>query len=175
MRSRPLSFLSLFVVMAALVSLSACDGPEVAGPDPGQPLYWVTDGHEEPPPDGHEEPPPPPHDGGTEGCTPGFWKARQHLALWPAPYTPGTAFASVFEDAFPGMTLLNVASLGGGGLNALGRHTVAALLNAQSTGVDYGMSAVDVIAAFNAVFPGGDYSALLAQFVALNERGCTVE
>ena len=37
-----------------------------------------------------------------------------------------------FDDAFPGMTLLEVLSQGGGGLNALGRHTVAALLNAAS-------------------------------------------
>ena len=171
MRSKPIALLPAFSVALALVSLSACGTPEIADPDPGGPLFEM--GHEEPP-DTHE-PPPPSHGEGTEGCTPGFWKARRHLTLWPAPFTPATTFVTVFEDAFPGMTLLDVVSLGGGGLNALGRHTVAALLNAQSPGVDYGMTAADVIAAFNGVFPGGDYSTLTNQFVALNERGCTVD
>ena len=47
---------------------------------------------------------------------------------------------------------------GGGGLSALGRQTVAALLNASSTG--YAYSAAHVIAQFNAVYPGGDYETL---------------
>jgi hypothetical protein len=110
--------------------------------------------------------------GGGEGCTPGYWKQDQHFDSWPAPYTPDTQFSDVFEDAFPGMTLLEVASQGGGGLNALGRHTVAALLNAASAGVDYDMTAAEVIAAFNAVFPGGDYAGLKDTFEGFNEQGC---
>jgi len=109
-----------------------------------------------------------------EGCTPGFWRQPQHFGHWPAPYTPGTLFSAVFENAFPGKTLLDVVSLGGGGLKALGRHTVAALLNAASGGVDYPLSAADVIAAFNDVFPGSnqEYNALKDLFVELNEAGC---
>ena len=114
-------------------------------------------------------PPPPP---GLAGCTPGYWKQSQHFDSWPAPYTPNTLFSSVFENAFPGMTLLQVASQGGGGLNALGRHTVAALLSAGS--VNYGMTPAQVIAAFNAAFPSGDIEGLHLQFAALNERGCTL-
>jgi hypothetical protein len=115
-------------------------------------------------------PAPPPT--GLEGCTPGYWKQDQHFDSWPAPYNPNTLFNTVFDNAFPGKTLLQVASQGGGGLNALGRHTVAALLSARSSGVNYGMTAAQVIAAFNAAFPGGDYETLHLRFAALNERGC---
>jgi hypothetical protein len=116
------------------------------------------------------EPPPPP--GGGEGCTPGYWKQPHHFDSWPAPYTPNTLFSDVFENAFPGKTLVQVAAQGGGGLKALGRHTVAALLNAASAGVDYDLTAQEVIDAFNNVFPGGDYEALKDVFEDFNEQGC---
>jgi hypothetical protein len=109
---------------------------------------------------------------GTQGCTPGYWKQDQHFDSWPAPYTPDTLFSAVFEDAFPGMTLLEVLQQGGGGLKALGRHTVAALLNAQSGGVSYPLTTAQVIAGFNAVFPGGDYETLHLRWAAFNEAGC---
>jgi hypothetical protein len=110
--------------------------------------------------------------GGGQGCTPGYWKQPQHADSWPAPYTPNTLFSAVFEDAFPGQTLDDVLSNGGGGLNALGRHAVAALLNAASSGVSYNLSTAQVIDAFNAVFPGGDYESLKNQFEAFNVQGC---
>ena len=115
--------------------------------------------------------PPPP---GGEGCTPGYWKQEQHFDSWTAPYTPNTLFSAVFENAFPGMTLLQVLEQGGGGLKALGRHTVAALLNAQSNGVAYPLTTAQVIAGFNAVFPGGDYETLHLRWAAFNEAGCTL-
>ncbi len=70
---------------------------------------WITAGLRVPAPPG-----------GGEGCTPGYWKQPHHFGSWTSPYTPATLFADVFEDAFPGMTLLDVASQGGGGLIALG-------------------------------------------------------
>lgn len=109
---------------------------------------------------------------GAEGCTPGFWKQSQHFDSWTAPYDPGDLFSEHFEDAFPGMTLLQVLQQGGGDLNALGRQTVAALLNAASPDVDFGSTPGDVIAAFNAVFPGGDYESLKDEFEGANERDC---
>jgi hypothetical protein len=109
---------------------------------------------------------------GGEGCTPGYWKQPQHFGNWTAPYDPNDLFSEHFENAFPGMTLLQVLSQGGGGLKALGRHTVAALLNSASAGVDYEFTTAEVIAEFNAVFPGGDYEALKNQFATENERGC---
>ena len=113
--------------------------------------------------------PPPP---GGEGCTPGYWKQSQHFGNWAAPYSPNMQFSAVFEDAFPGMTLLEVLGQGGGGLKALGRHTVAALLNGASSQVNANMSAQAVIDAFNAVFPGGDYDSLHGQLAGFNEQGC---
>jgi hypothetical protein len=110
-------------------------------------------------------------DGGAEGCTPGYWKQQQHFDSWPAPYTPWTDFSDVFDDAIPGKTLQQVVKQGGGGLAALGRHTVAALLNAASPGVDYGPSPTDVIDMFNAANPS-DYEDLKDVFVGLNESGC---
>ena len=115
-------------------------------------------------------PPPPP--GGGEGCTPGYWKQEHHFDSYPAGISPHDLFSAYFENAFPGMTLVEVASQGGGGLKALGRHTVAAFLNASSTGVSYDMSATEVVDAFNAVFPGGDYDGLKDIFEDFNEQGC---
>ena len=116
--------------------------------------------------------PPPTIDG--QGCTPGYWRQPQHYGNWSGGYTPDTQFSAVFEDAFPGQTLGEVVQIKGGGLNALGRHTVAALLNAASDSVGYGMTPAEVIAAFNAVYPGSDtdYETLKNQFAAMNERGC---
>ncbi len=120
----------------------------------------------------YNRPLPPPPSGG-QGCTPGYWKQPQHFDSWTSPYTPTTPFSAVFEDAFPGRTLLDVLKLGGGGLNALGRHTVAALLNsAGGSGVNYNMSAQGVIDAFNAAYPSGSYDGLKNIFEGWNEQGC---
>lgn len=117
-------------------------------------------------------PPEPP--GGGEGCTPGYWKQEQHFDSWRNPYDPNDSFNTYFENAFGDMTLLEVLKQGGGGLNALGRHTVAAMLNSASGGVDYAYSPAAVIASFDAVYPGtkGDYETLKNQFAGENERGC---
>ncbi len=115
----------------------------------------------------------PPSDG--EGCTPGYWKQSQHFDNWTSPYNNGLLFGSAgFEDAFPGKTLLNVVSTGGGGLKALGRHTVAALLNAASPDVAYPLTVSEVIASFNAGYPGdkNDYENLKDQFEGYNETFC---
>ena len=109
---------------------------------------------------------------GFEGCTPGYWKQDQHLDSWPAPYTSGTLFSAVFEDAFPNLTLLQVLGLGGGGLNALGRHAVAALLNAGSGGVNFNWTTAQVISAFNSLFPASSYESLKNQLAGFNEQGC---
>lgn len=120
-------------------------------------------------------PPPPPPPTGLAGCTPGFWRQAHHYAYWTSPYTPTTAFGAVFADAFPGQTLGQVVQQGGGGLNALGRHTVAALLNAASPEVNYGMTPAQVIAGFNAAVASGNYDAQKLIFESANERGCTVD
>ena len=108
------------------------------------------------------------------GCTPGYWKQKQHFDEWTAPYTPNTLFGSVFDNAFPGKTLKQVAGLGGGGLNALGRHTVAALLNAANPDVNYAYTVAEVISMFNAVYPGSNakYEELKNIFEKNNQLFC---
>jgi len=112
--------------------------------------------------------------GGGEGCTPGYWKQSHHFDSWPAPYTPSTLFSDVFEDAFPGMDLHDVLSQGGGGLNALGRHTVAALLNAASPDVSYDLTPGEVISLFDDLYPAttAEYNALKDYFEDFNQQGC---
>ena len=65
-------------------------------------------------------------------------------------------FCSVFDctgsNKFNGLTLLDALWQGGGGHKALGRHTVAALLNAAGD-VNYEFDVNDVISMFNAVWP----------------------
>jgi hypothetical protein len=98
-------------------------------------------------------------------CSHGYWKQGQHFDNWVG-FTPNQLFSSVFENAFPGQTLLQVLKNGGGGLNALGRDTVGQLLNSAKL-ANPGQTTAQVISMFNAVFPGtnADYSALHAQFV----------
>lgn len=63
------------------------------------------------------------------GRTPGYWKNHDD---WPSPYQKNTKFKDVFDppDPFADKTLLEVLETGGGGDYKLGRHIVAALLNA---------------------------------------------
>lgn len=112
---------------------------------------------------------------GGQGCTPGYWRQEHHFDSWTAPYTPTTPFSDVFANAFPGKTLHDVVRLGGGGLNALGRMSVAALLNAASADVNYDYTTAQIIAAFNAAFATGDkkqYEQQKDVFDFLNNQGC---
>jgi hypothetical protein len=115
-----------------------------------------------------------PTTGGGEGCTPGYWKQPHHFDSWVG-YTQNQLFSSVFENAYPGKTLLQVLSANGNSAGeALGRHTVAALLNSANGGVSYDMSTSEVIAAFNTVFPGNKnaLNGLKDQFEDFNQQGC---
>jgi len=110
---------------------------------------------------------------GTEGCTPGYWK--NHTCKWPAPYRPTSSFNDTFGVAAfdSDITLLAAARQGGGGINALGRHAVAALLNAASTAVDFGMTPDQVIEAVQAALAsGGDIEGTKNLLADLNERNC---
>jgi len=115
-----------------------------------------------------------PPEQGDEGCTPGYWKQSHHFDSWPADLHPDMLFSAIFADAFPGKTLVEVLGLNGGGLDALGRHAVAALLNACSPNVDYGMTVPQVIAAFNAAAAGdaADIENTKNGFEYLNQKGC---
>lgn len=124
-----------------------------------------------------------PGGGPVGGCSPGFWR-NQRGDAWPGGYSPNTLFTAVFgeganPEAFAGRTLHEVLTQGGGGLTALGRHTVSALLNAATPNgvMNYELTPQQVIDKFKAVYPGGDYGALADEFEALqdeNGRVCTV-
>jgi hypothetical protein len=73
------------------------------------------------------------------------------------------------------MTLLQVLNLGGGGLNALGRAAVAALLSAASPDVDYDLTVAQVISAFNTAYASGVYEPTKDRLDALNNQGCPLD
>jgi hypothetical protein len=111
---------------------------------------------------------------GGEGCTPGYWKQSQHFQYWMG-YSPNQSFITAFgENAFPGKSLMNVLNSNGGGLKALGRHAVAALLNASNPNINYAFTKTEVIDAFRDVYPGtaNEYEDLKDTFEDENQRGC---
>ncbi len=89
-------------------------------------------------------------------CSPGYWKQAHHFDSW-VDYTPEQLFGTVFSDAFPNKSLVQVLSSGGGGLNALGRHVVAALLN-NSADLGTGTTTAGVISTFNSIYAGAPTS-----------------
>jgi hypothetical protein len=109
-----------------------------------------------------------------EGCTPGYWKQEQHAYAWEG-YLPNDSFESVFgvsANYLSGLDLLAVLKKGGGGERALGRHAVAALLNAASSGVGYDLEVADVISYVQNAFATGDFEAIKNIFSDYNEEGC---
>ena len=113
---------------------------------------------------------------GGEGCGAGFWRGPRNFDEWPLVLHPDILFGDIFEDAFPGETLIQVLNEGGGPLRAFGRQTVAALLNAESWQVNYDLATLEVIDLFNATFPGTEdqYSATAAFLNDLNEQGLSL-
>lgn len=110
-----------------------------------------------------------PTSGGGEGCTPGYWKQTHHFDSWVS-YAPGDSFATVFGVAYD-KTLVEALGTGGGGAKALGRHAVAALLNASSS-VDSSFTTGEVIALVQDAYASGDYESVKNVFEADNESGC---
>lgn len=120
-----------------------------------------------------ECPPPPPP--GDEGCTPGFWKQSQHFDSWVG-YGRNQKFETVFAVNVPGdPTLLEALKAQGGGINALERHAVAALLNASSPDVDYPRTAAQVKAKVKSAIESGDPARIERtkdRLEGFNELGC---
>ena len=93
------------------------------------------------------------------GCTPGYWKQSQHFDSWVI-YSTGDSYDTTFgvTSGFgSGFTLLDAASLGGGGENALGRHATAALLNTQNNDVNYSFTQAEVIDLVQDAYISGDF------------------
>jgi hypothetical protein len=126
--------------------------------------------------------------GGGEGCTPGYWKNNaknwEHSA-WVG-YLPGDSFETVFsvnvtlnangKATYPTPTLLEALDANGGGINALARHAVAALLNIANPSISYGIgSTAALITMVHDAIVSGDKAQIDALHVLLagyNEAGC---
>jgi hypothetical protein len=120
-----------------------------------------------------------------EGLTPGFWKANaEHwdaVAWGPTGYSPDDLFSDVFgrtitvrargRNTITNPTLLEALNANGGGINALARHAVAALLNAAHPDINYPADVAYVIAATQAAIDSGDYEAQKDEFEMWNELG----
>jgi len=108
-----------------------------------------------------EEPPP---GEGDEGCSPGYFK--NHTASWPAAYSPGQSVASVFSAASAYPSLASQILL---------RAGVAALLNAESSGIDYPQTTAQILTAVNNALASGHRATILAlasQLDGQNNLGC---
>ena len=112
---------------------------------------------------------------GAEGKTPGFWKnnaENRGAAAWPRNpdgslvYDPYQTLGSVFSAAppeFADMTLLDALGDGGGGINALLRQAVAALLSGTQPFIAYPYSANQVVALTNLALQSGSTSLIETQ------------
>ncbi|NJW53893.1 hypothetical protein [Salinimicrobium oceani] len=109
-----------------------------------------------------------------EGCTLGYWK--NHTDRWCSEYLTCTIYGEIFPNApsqLADLTLLEVLNLGGGGINNLGRQSVAALLNACGDGVDYELGTTgEVIAYVTANFDNAGNAGSYLDM--LNNAGCTM-
>lgn len=122
---------------------------------------------------------------GGEGCTPGYWKQPHHFDSWVG-YAPIQPFEAVFDrlieirwgargerpHSVTGPTLREALEANGGGINALARHAVAALLNAAHPDVSYPYTVADVIAMFQEAFDSDDFETTKDEFEEANEFGC---
>ena len=92
--------------------------------------------------------------------TPGYWKVSKHLSEWQETgYDPLDSFGGVFHiKTIFNMKLIDVLHLGGGGTKALGRHAVAAILNASHPDVSYLYTAEEVKLMVSGVLGAGAYT-----------------
>ena len=128
------------------------------------------------------------------GCTPGFWKQKQHFQFWTAPYTTSTTIQSVFSSAAGYVTDKGGKDIGsstllqglgfqggnsiGGAAEILLRAAIAGLLNAASSDVNYYQSVANHIAAVNAALASGNRDTMLGLAGTIdfeNNRGCTAK
>ena len=113
-------------------------------------------------------PPPPPPEYG--GCTPGFWKQPHHLDSWVG-YSTDDRFKDVFDVPCV-KTLLEALGTGGGDAKALGRHAVAALLNAANPDVNYFYTEAEIIGMVQSAYAFGEFEDAKDALEDQNEMGC---
>ena len=69
-------------------------------------------------------------------------------------------------------TLLDALQANGGGVNALARHAVSALLNASNPDVSSDFTVAEVIALVQEAIESGDFETAKNLLAAANEQGC---
>jgi len=131
---------------------------------------------------------------GNEGCTPGFWKnnaVNWEASAWCDAYSPDDLFSAVFgvtitiftggnpknsDNYITDPTLLEALGANGGGINALARDAVAALLNACSDCVNYGLTTDQVITQVRDAIAAGDAAiqSLHEDLDFRNNAGCPI-
>lgn len=115
--------------------------------------------------------------GKLEGLTPGFWKTHTgtggaDLSGWPETgLSPNASYEAIFGVDVPGSapTLLDALSANGGNINALLRHSAAALLNASDANLNFAYNKAQVIAIVRDAFATGNYEAAKNLLAAQNE------
>ena len=125
---------------------------------------------------------------GGEGCTPGYWKNNwdkwDGVSWGPTDYRGGNLFSAVFgrtievtvgRRVYTNPTLFQALNAQGGGINALARHAVAALLNADSPEVDYDYDVAAVISMVQGAMPDGDIDGVKDDLADANEAGCPID
>ena len=131
--------------------------------------------------------------GGEEGCSSGHWKndadKRGEVDWDDTAFLPGDLWSTTFDPITirvkdgPGKptmesdpTLQQALNARGGGINALAREAVAALLNESHGNIDYPLNQGEIIALVNAAIAGD--AALIestrATLFELNHHGETV-
>lgn len=106
-----------------------------------------------------------------EGCTPGYWKQPHHEGSW-VDYKPTDSYSDVFEVAGGENTMLQALETGGGGEKALGRHAVAALLNASNPDVGYFYTVDEVIEIVRGAYDSRDFETAKNLLEVKNELDC---
>lgn len=116
------------------------------------------------------------HNGGTEGCTPGFFKNNTPASLQHLLDDNFEATFGITSSLSDTLTIEGALNLGGGGLNALARHAAAAFLNASGD-VDFEFSTAEVIAIVqDGVNPGGrTVEEAKNELATQNELGCPLQ
>jgi hypothetical protein len=118
-----------------------------------------------------------------KGCTPGFWKNnadKKGASQWPDGFEPTDLVGDLFEDApasVAGLTLLEGLQEGGGGVDALTRHAIAAVLNAAHPDVGSPLTVAAIVEAVNAAFASEDAAQiedLKDMLAGFNEAGCPI-
>ncbi|TNF92920.1 MAG: hypothetical protein EP297_12880 [Gammaproteobacteria bacterium] len=110
-----------------------------------------------------------------EFCTPGYWKNNNSLKNWrKTGLNPDDSFQGVFGvNTTFSLTLMDILNTGGGEANALGRHAVAAILNASLPDSTYPYTPSEIVTTVSATL--SQYQATLITGADLSADNSNIE